>query len=55
MNKVSIVVTCYLFDFTYKLYSLSDTNPQGAEGLCQLCRHNFEHNRYLKASSIMPA
>ena len=24
-------------------------------GLRQLCRHNFEHNRYLKASSIMPA
>ena len=24
-------------------------------GLRQLCQHNFEHNRYLKASSIMPA
>ena len=23
-------------------------------GLCGLCRHNFEHNRYAKASSIMP-
>ncbi len=24
-------------------------------GLGQLCRHNFEHNRCAKASSIMPA
>ena len=24
-------------------------------GSGRLCQHNFEHNRYLKASSIMPA
>ena len=28
---------------------------QSSIGLCGLCRHNFEHNRYAKASSIMPA
>ena len=44
INKQITSVTCY--------WSLQ--NPVYELGLSQLCQHNFEHNRMVKASSIMP-